>query len=551
MYKKLVLASTIAMIHSQAGAAITYATDLGTLAVKHTKEGISKSVVADGVATSNTIAVLNASYSAGDIATITYSVPKAANYAWPSALSTIKSGTALTTLEARADAAANQGVVVLEGTGDTINKTTGVVLGDVCTFAGDATSYRVAAIDAGINITVTPVLTITVDNGDDMTCRQLKFVEFGLTGTPTSTSANYRVTSVGGTGTSTVGMELPLPAIDVNPTDLATAGAATVTISTASEGGTAIESAATAASIATAVDEFAYAVTKFNAVIDVDTAKKTYASGADTTTKDTVTLTVTETNGVNGAKSTVPTSGSLTGVLTQATATIAISTSAESAVHTIDGDFTYLDNATAAGITAAAGDIVATGHTDALNATGSKITITDANPIATAAVAVQNGQAAVIPVQTFSGSTVVSYTSATVANTKTFTWSDLGSWTLNGASVTAYGVPMGTSVSRFLWVNNAGADSAVVSYTAVMNGSSYGPYEVATVAAKTASSIGSLIDTDMAARSIYVAPSSRANITLSAPVKAADLTVSASYKHIGDADRLAIETSDSIDGTTK
>ena len=109
---------------------------------------------------------------------------------------------------------------------------------------------------------------------------------------------------------------------------------------------------------------------------------------------------------------------------------------------------------------------------------------------------------------------------------------------------------MGSAVSRFIWVNNKGATAADFTYTATMNGSSYGPYSVATVAAKTAGSLGGLIDTDLASRGIYVAPSSRANITLTAPVKAADITVSASYKHIGDADRLALETSDT-DRTAK
>jgi len=59
-------------------------------------------------------------------------------------------------------------------------------------------------------------------------------------------------------------------------------------------------------------------------------------------------------------------------------------------------------------------------------------------------------------------------------------------------------------------------------------------------------SVGGLIDTDLTARSIYVAPSSRANINVSAPVKANDITMSASYKHIGDADRLGLETSDTL-----
>ena len=105
---------------------------------------------------------------------------------------------------------------------------------------------------------------------------------------------------------------------------------------------------------------------------------------------------------------------------------------------------------------------------------------------------------------------------------------------------------MGDAVSRFLWISNGGTGSANMKYTITMNGSSYGPYTLATVPGKTAVSIASLIDADILNRSIYVAPNSRANINVSAPVKANDITVSASYKHIGDSDRLGLETSDSL-----
>ena len=169
------------------------------------------------------------------------------------------------------------------------------------------------------------------------------------------------------------------------------------------------------------------------------------------------------------------------------------------------------------------------------------------------AILLKADQAAkVLPITSWSGKTTVTYTPATgAATTEVYTWADLGKWTLNGATVTAYGVPMGSSVSRFLWVNNAGTADAAITYTITMNGTSYGPHSIGTVAAKSASSVAGLIDTDLVARSIYVAPSSRANITLTSQVKAADITVSAAYKHIGDADRLTIETSDSIDGTAK
>jgi len=226
-----------------------------------------------------------------------------------------------------------------------------------------------------------------------------------------------------------------------------------------------------------------------------------------------------------------------------------VMTSAQGAVTTIVGDFAYLDDAVTAGVQNTSSGVAQTGADSvALATTGASIAVTDTTVASGTIVAtVDNSEDVAMAAQSFTASTVVTYTSNSVATaTKTVDHGSLGSWTLNGASVTAYAVPMGDAVSRFLWVSNGGTSAAAVDYTITMNGTSYGPYSLGTVAGKTSTSVGGLIDTDLAARGIYVAPSSRANINVSAPVKANDITMSASYKHIGDSDRLGLETSDTL-----
>jgi len=154
--------------------------------------------------------------------------------------------------------------------------------------------------------------------------------------------------------------------------------------------------------------------------------------------------------------------------------------------------------------------------------------------------------ATVIPQSTYSGTSKYTYTSSGTVTTKTITYDNLGAWTLNGASITAYGVPMGSTVSRFLWVNNKGAVAAPVTATVTTAGSSYGPYDVGSAASKTALSMSAALDAALTAAGVSLADNSRANIVFESPVKAGDITVSAAYKHIADADRLTLETSDTI-----
>jgi hypothetical protein len=541
--KKSVLATAIGILSGSAAAA-TWVTDMDTLAVIHTKEGVDKYTEAAGVAASNAIVKLNSVYTQNDTIKFTYNHKKATDYNWPTSLASIKSGTALATLNVVASEATAATSIQLETTGNTAS-VTGLVVGDVCTFAIISGSYRVKAVgSAGGGITVTPGLSAATAAQELMTCQQLKFVELGLINSD-DTSVTYRVTNVNATGTSTVGAEIPAPAPTLSPDALETA-AATIAFSAATANGTAMDALADTIQIASAPAEFTPAVsTKWNAVIDVEADKKSFSANSDTTTtEDDMVLGITTIVGTAGNSTTT----NAAGVVDLTNAVAKITTSANSLVFTIDGDFTWMDDATTAGITADANAIICTGATDAVNTAGTQITITDtATMVATYTCTLKNTEAAALPVQSYSGSSTITYTSNAVATpTKTTAHADMGAWTLNGAEINVYGVPFGSTTSRFITVGNKGAGSAVVSGTVQLGGTSYGPYELATVASKESKAVGPALDTALANAGVTFADSSRGMVTLSSPVKANDITISAAYKAISDSDRLALESSDSL-----
>lgn len=566
MYKKIILAASIASLAGGATAA-TWDTAL-TTAVTHHKEGIEGNAVADGFEVSNAVLTFGVELAVNDTITFTYNVNKATNANWPTSLYSRNVGTAAATIEANGAGAVGATRLTTQLVNDSNTASqAGIVNGDKFTIAGSATVHTITDIVAGGNNTVdfTPALTAISADEAVMTFsnQTASFVTFGLQSSTTN-SATYRVLSIAD-GSTTVGAQVPTPAINMNVAEATAAGSVTVSYSAATSAGAAIDTATLAATtVATLAKQQTLSITKkLDGVVDVEADRKSLAgvtadvAGANTATANAAGASndaiIVDYATVAAATGTAVSTTSA-GVVALDAAVASVTSTLGSSVTTINGDFTWMDNAAAAGVTISAGAV--TGNevaSDSMNATGTVLTVTDTALGADKVILLTADQAAnVLPVTSWSGSTTVTYTPATgAAKTEVYTWADLGAWTLNGATVTAYGVPMGDAVSRFLWVNNAGASDAAMTYTIMMNGSSYGPYSIGTVAGKSAASVGGLIDTDLTARSIYVAPNSRANITLTSQVKAADITVSAAYKHIGDADRIAIETSDTIDGTAK
>jgi len=552
MYKKLILASAIAAVSGQAAAATWVTSNFGTqVAVKHTAEGIDKVTEADGVATSGAVISLGAQFAQNDTITFTYNTAKATNYNWPTSLYSRKPGdsgaSGTSRIGATGIASGNVTTSLIEsGNANTLDSSK-LAVGDICNFDGTTVDHRITANDTGNDtITFTPKLAADVAVADTVVCDNPSWVQMGLINSD-NTSVTYRVTSVTG-GASTVGAEIAVPTPEVSVAGLKATNAVTVSYAAATASGVAMDATAATGALGTVIDEITYAVTAaFDGVIDVENDKKVYASNfvSGNTNADSATITATVTSGTEGDKHTIAS----TGAVTLDGAVNDVMTAAQGAVTTIVGDFAYLDDAVTAGVQNTSSGVAQTGADSvALATTGASIAVTDTTVASGAIVAtVDNSEDVALAAQSFTASTVVTYTSNGDATaTKTVDHGSLGSWTLNGASVTAYAVPMGDSVSRFLWVSNGGTSAAAVDYTITMNGASYGPYSLGTVAGKTSTSVGGLIDTDLVARGIYVAPNSRANINVSAPVKANDITMSASYKHIGDSDRLGLETSDTL-----
>jgi hypothetical protein len=277
------------------------------------------------------------------------------------------------------------------------------------------------------------------------------------------------------------------------------------------------------------------------------TTNQTADDGTTSTKKvDEATYTIANTAGTNGVANTTQTAvvGSPTAISIE-----------------LPYDATWLDSdATTAGVQLTNTSDINHVITGALGATVGTVTISTAGDKITLAETASPptilGQAnflsiessiakTAIPVATFSPTATLTYTSNSTPNyNKTLTPATaFGSWTLNGASITAFGVPYGSAVTRFLWVNNAGATAGEVSGSLTLGGTTYGPYALGSAAAKSSTEVGKLLDSALATAGVTIPESSRGNVTITVPVKASDVTMSSAYKHNADADRLTIDNS--------
>jgi hypothetical protein len=306
--------------------------------------------------------------------------------------------------------------------------------------------------------------------------------------------------------------------------------------------------------IATAADDFVITVDKFNAVVDVEGSKLNFVGSASNASEDIVSFAIPTTVAVDGAQFV-----NTAGVLTEADAVTALATTVDAVVHdvTYSACFNFLDTNTA---TAAIDGLNTTGSATGMvvaekaATSGCTLTATDATQIlrADGKVAIKKVTATqVFPTGTFSGKSVFTWSNKAATpdatRTSTVTHADLGSWTLNGASVTVYGVPMASTVDRMIWITNKSADPAAVTATVTLNGTATADLALGDVAGNTTTSVDEAIDTALAAAGVTPPADSRAMIVLTSPIKAADMVVSASYKVTSANDRLSLETSDSLD----
>jgi len=487
MFKKTVMATAVAVASLNAMSA-TWDSNFATTAAKHSIEGINGVVDATGVLVSSGGVVRTESeYYVGDLIKLSYSVGLAGANVFPTSFKSHIPGTAASTLEVVGGAATTSVVQTNLITAIATTRAAfiagDVKVGDQVTF-GDAPTvlHTVTVVDTANNagdFTFAPVRSAAPAQDVVITVKAPAVMDFGRQ-TQDANSVTYRIGSITGAATR-VGAAIPLPAgVLVKAADLA-GTAATVGFSSTTAAGAALESTATAAAIGSAVSAYTQTITKLDGVVDVEKDRKALVGGTTTNSADVLTMAYAQPSLVAGTSI-----SELTGNLSLPAANAAARDwASESVVHTINGDFVFMDSGTAAGVQVTGLADTSGTTTLAMATTGAKFTVTDTAVSTTNAITITKDQAAaVIPVQSFSGSSVISYNnSAGAAKTATITHADLGSFTLNGAAVTAYAVPMGDTVSRFLWVSNKGAADAEINATVVAGGTSYGPYALGTASA--------------------------------------------------------------------
>ena len=131
----------------------------------------------------------------------------------------------------------------------------------------------------------------------------------------------------------------------------------------------------------------------------------------------------------------------------------------------------------------------------------------------------------------------------------------VGSWGLNGSSVTVYAAPVYDGITEtFLWVTNDSADVAPVQITAVTSaGTSVDLNDAADTTAPMSVSLAANSITRISAELAAALDGAgiendRVTLVVTTSAPACNVNVAASYKHVGDADRLALETSQTIQG---
>ena len=175
---------------------------------------------------------------------------------------------------------------------------------------------------------------------------------------------------------------------------------------------------------------------------------------------------------------------------------------------------------------------------------------------------------AVMAATTFKASAVINYTDLNTttatppvadaqAQTADIAEITIGTWTQDGATVTAFGVPHSDVVTPFLWIQNSGDSEGEVTASVVCNGDTRSiDLAGAMVGNEEAVGLTQLVDDGIEAiagfceKNVVGVQDPRYTITFTVPVQVSDITLTAGYKvdnGDGTFDRLPIETSQSLD----
>lgn len=579
MNKKLLLAAAISSITAGVASqsvAATWQTAFDAtkvLAPKHSSQGLEGEAATSTVGTSaSTLVKLGAEYAQNDLITFTLTGGVTRdNYAWPTSFVShingsnngITGGEMATTMTSTATTltltVVGAGTAALLASGETNDGA--VRVGDVVQCESDTTRESTVVSFLTTSVTLDKALGAACAADKNLITVRKAAITFGLVSS-SSSAATYRVSNIntaGTNGASTVGVLVPTPAVELRAAELQAAGTTGVKVgfSAATGAGTAMDALATTKLIAHTVESMPLTITKFNAVVDVESSNLAFTGLTSSTSVDTVTFAIAADPKAAGKSLAT---NATTGVITPNSTVTAAAMTEAGLVHTITGTsgFNYLDtDATTALIQGFsgvidAGDDAAFVVTETTSSAGGSITVTDAGAYSRAGgvVSIKKTIAATaIPTQSFSGTTKYTWANATgtTGKTNTVTHADLGKFTLNGATITVYGVPMGSTVERMLWVTNKGSAAAALTASVVLNGTTTASLDLGSLAGSTTTSVDEALDTALAAAGVTPPANSRALVTLSAPIRSADMVVSASYKVTSANDRLGLETSDTID----
>jgi len=125
----------------------------------------------------------------------------------------------------------------------------------------------------------------------------------------------------------------------------------------------------------------------------------------------------------------------------------------------------------------------------------------------------------------------------------------LGSWTLNGASITAHGISNSPSVTPMIWIQNGGSSNGGISGSVYCNGNTITIANLGTAAAYANTKVGEAIQAAVDAAGTCSTVNTRYDATVTVNGPKDDITMNASYKVTaadGATDRVMLETSDSL-----
>jgi hypothetical protein len=365
--------------------------------------------------------------------------------------------------------------------------------------------------------------------------------------TSDTTSVTYRTGAVPGAYDYTAAQTLVIPTHNIIGSNQASGTLVTLGYAAATSTGQAIDAGTVDTVVAEFWDQYQVAVTvKADALIDVEAERKTFATtnaagAAHDTDEDLITVLTSTTTAYTAA-------------LVDETAGLAadLTTGADSTI-TVNGDFSWMDTAAAGfAIDTTIGGLSATAGGGDLATGLAADAVTQSSGVAapTATLAIQNEGSVVQTAKTYTADVVLKWnnTATVPAQTKSFAGLAAGTWVLNGANVTAYGVPNSSAVTPFLWVQNAGTTAGEITGTASCDGATIDLGALGSATGDTNTSVGPAVQAAITADGTCGA-GSRYDVTLTVNAKADDVTITAGYKVTaadGSFDRLGLETSDSL-----